>query len=170
MLRAPTPIHVRTQPHCLFSTHVASSFQIKSSVNRKNAKYVLKGEAANNIFKVNPDTGDVFAFARLDREKVSSYPLVALIVDKDTDKDLESPSSFTIKVHDINDNWPVFTQQLFNASVLEMSPGGTCPSCPSPPLSLIPSLEVALTLVISVPEVRSQQVQRSGYSARAATL
>ncbi|KAM6177175.1 cadherin-5 [Erethizon dorsatum] len=99
--------------------------KIKSSVNRKNAKYVLKGEAANSIFKVNPDTGDVYAFARLDREKVSSYPLVALIVDKDTDNNLEPPSTFTIKVHDINDNWPVFTHRLFNASVLEMSPGGT---------------------------------------------
>ncbi|XP_004626098.1 cadherin-5 [Octodon degus] len=99
--------------------------KIKSNMNRRNAKYVLQGEAANNIFQVNPETGDVYAFARLDREKVSSYPLVALIVDKDTDKNLEPPSTFTIKVHDINDNWPVFTHRLFNASVLEMSPGGT---------------------------------------------
>ncbi|XP_004843169.1 cadherin-5 isoform X2 [Heterocephalus glaber] len=99
--------------------------KLKSSVNRKNATYVLKGEAANSIFQVNADTGDVYAFARLDREKVSEYSLVALIVDKDTNKNLEPPSNFTIKVHDINDNWPVFTHRLFNASVLEMSPGGT---------------------------------------------
>lgn len=99
--------------------------KLKSSVNRKNAKYVLKGEAADSIFQVNADTGDVYAFARLDREKVSEYSLVALIVDKDTNKNLEPPSNFTIKVHDINDNWPVFTHRLFNASVLEMSPGGT---------------------------------------------
>ncbi|ELK14461.1 cadherin-5 [Pteropus alecto] len=95
--------------------------KIKSSVNRKNAKYVLKGESADKVFRVNEDTGDVYAFERLDREKISEYHLVALIVDKDTKKNLESPSSFTIKVHDVNDNWPVFTHRFFNASVPEMS-------------------------------------------------
>ncbi|XP_055992802.1 cadherin-5 [Sorex fumeus] len=99
--------------------------KIKSSVNRKNAKYVLRGEAADKVFKVDANTGDVYAFERLDREKVSEYHLTALIVDKDTNKNLESPSSFTIKVHDINDNWPVFTRQVFNASVPEMSAVGT---------------------------------------------
>ncbi|XP_075393458.1 cadherin-5 [Tenrec ecaudatus] len=99
--------------------------KIKSSMNRKNAKYLLKGESAGKVFRVNADTGDVYAFERLDREKVSEYHLVALVVDKNTDENLESPSSFTIKVHDINDNWPVFTHQLFNASVPEMSAMGT---------------------------------------------
>ncbi|XP_023379354.1 cadherin-5 [Pteropus vampyrus] len=98
--------------------------KIKSSVNRKNAKYVLKGESADKVFRVNEDTGDVYAFERLDREKISEYHLVALIVDKDTKKNLESPSSFTIKVHDVNDNWPVFTHRFFNASVPEMSAVG----------------------------------------------
>uniref|UniRef100_A0A8C4PM95 Cadherin-5 n=3 Tax=Equus asinus TaxID=9793 RepID=A0A8C4PM95_EQUAS len=99
--------------------------KIKSSVNRKNAKYLLKGESAGKVFRVNAETGDVYAFERLDREKISEYQLVALVVDKDTHKDLEAPSSFTIKVHDVNDNWPVFTHQLFNASVPEMSGLGT---------------------------------------------
>ncbi|XP_049642312.1 cadherin-5 [Suncus etruscus] len=95
--------------------------KIKSSMNRKNAKYLLRGEAADKVFKVDENTGDVFAFERLDREKVSEYHLVALVVDKDTNKNLEAPSSFTIKVHDINDNWPVFSRQVYNASVPEMS-------------------------------------------------
>ncbi|KAI5943121.1 Cadherin-5 [Manis javanica] len=99
--------------------------KIKSSVNRQNAKYLLKGESAGKVFRVNADTGDVYAFERLDREKTSEYHLIALVVDKDTEKDLESPSSFTIKVHDVNDNWPVFTHRLFNASVPEMSAVGT---------------------------------------------
>uniref|UniRef100_A0A250Y552 Cadherin-5 n=1 Tax=Castor canadensis TaxID=51338 RepID=A0A250Y552_CASCN len=101
--------------------------KIKSSVNRKNANYVLQGESAGKVFRVNADTGDVYAFERLDREKVSEYYLTALIVDKDTRKNLEPPSNFTIKVHDVNDNWPVFTRRLFNASVPEMSPVGMCP-------------------------------------------
>ncbi|XP_076988742.1 cadherin-5 [Tamandua tetradactyla] len=99
--------------------------KIKSSVNRKNAKYLLQGESAGKVFRVNADTGDVYAFERLDREKISEYHLIAVIVDKDTNKNLESPSSFTIKVHDVNDNWPVFTRRLFNASVPEMSTAGT---------------------------------------------
>ncbi|ELW56766.1 Cadherin-5 [Tupaia chinensis] len=99
--------------------------KIKSSVNSKNAKYVLKGESVGKVFRVNADTGDVYAFERLDREKISEYHLVALIVDKDSNRNLESPSSFTIKVHDVNDNWPVFTHRLFNASVPEMSAVGT---------------------------------------------
>ncbi|XP_014643925.1 PREDICTED: cadherin-5 [Ceratotherium simum simum] len=99
--------------------------KIKSSMNRKNAKYLLEGDFAGKVFRVNAETGDVFAFERLDREKISEYNLTALVVDKDTNKNLESPSSFTIKVHDVNDNWPVFTHRLFNASVPEMSAVGT---------------------------------------------
>ncbi|XP_059940466.1 cadherin-5 [Mesoplodon densirostris] len=99
--------------------------KIKSSVNRKNTKYQLKGESAGKVFQVDESTGDVYAFERLDREKISEYHLIALVVDKDTEKNLESPSSFTIKVHDINDNWPVFTHRVFNASVPEMSGIGT---------------------------------------------
>ena len=101
-------------------------------MNRKNTKYQLKGESAGKVFQVDESTGDVYAFERLDREKLSEYHLVALVVDKDTEKNLESPSSFTIKVHDINDNWPVFTHRVFNASVPEMSGIGTYPVCPSP--------------------------------------
>ncbi|KAF3817777.1 hypothetical protein GH733_013064 [Mirounga leonina] len=77
------------------------------------------------VFRVREDTGDVYAFERLDREKIPEYHLTALVVDKNTNKNLESPSSFTIKVHDVNDNWPVFTHRLFNASVPEMSAVGT---------------------------------------------
>ncbi|XP_006978546.2 cadherin-5 isoform X2 [Peromyscus maniculatus bairdii] len=99
--------------------------KIKSSVNRNNAKYVLRGESAGTIFRVRADSGDVYAFERLDREKKTEYFLTALIVDKETNVDLEQPSNFTIKVHDVNDNWPVFTRQVFNASVPEMSAMGT---------------------------------------------
>ncbi|XP_031196939.1 cadherin-5 [Mastomys coucha] len=99
--------------------------KIKSNVNRENAKYVLQGEFADKVFGVDANTGNVFAYERLDREKVSEYFLTALIVDKNTNKNLEQPSSFTIKVHDINDNWPVFSRQVFNASVPEMSAIGT---------------------------------------------
>ena len=140
-----THIHTcHTQAHTLMCAHIVpipSSCclffpQIKSNVNRKNAKYVLQGEFAGKIFGVDANTGDVLAFERLDREKVPEYFLTALIVDKNTNANLEQPSSFTIKVHDINDNWPVFTRQVFNASVPERSAIGTCLVSP---LSSLPS-------------------------------
>ncbi|XP_006269884.2 cadherin-5 [Alligator mississippiensis] len=99
--------------------------KIISSVRNKNAKYVLEGEYANTIFKVDEETGDVYAFERLDREKKSEYELTALIIDKITNQRMEAPSTFVIKVHDINDNVPIFVQKVFNGSVPEMSSVGT---------------------------------------------
>ncbi|XP_051831043.1 cadherin-5 isoform X1 [Antechinus flavipes] len=101
--------------------------KITSSVNSKNARYVLKGPEAGEgkLFKVQEKTGDVYAFERLDREKKSEYYLTAYIVDKDTNQNLEPPSNFTIKVHDVNDNAPEFAQRVFNGSVPEMSAVGT---------------------------------------------
>lgn len=124
--------------------------QIKSNVNRQNAKYVLQGEQAGKIFRVDADTGDVLAYERLDREKVSEYFLTALIVDKKTNKNLEQPSSFTVKVHDVNDNWPVFTHQVFNASVPEMSAIGMCLVFPLSPPLLNTSLKTPLTSTTSM--------------------
>lgn len=98
----------------------------------KKTEYQLRGESAGKVFRVDKNTGDVYALERLDREKISEYHLTALVVDKDSKKNLESPSSFTIKVHDVNDNWPVFTHRVFNASVPEMSGIGMCLVCPSP--------------------------------------
>lgn len=130
--------------------------QIKSNVNRENAKYVLQGEFADKVFGVDANTGNVFAYERLDREKVSEYFLTALIVDKNTNKNLEQPSSFTIKVHDINDNWPVFSRQVFNASVPEMSAIGMClVFLLSPPL-INTSLKTPLTSATSVLRVGLQ--------------
>ncbi|KAM9607602.1 cadherin-5 [Trichechus inunguis] len=115
-------MHIDEEKNTLLPHYVG---KIKSSANSKNAKYLLRGDSAGKVFRVDEKTGDVYAFERLDREKISEYHLVALIVDKNTNKNLEPPSSFTIKVHDVDDNLPVFTRQLFNASVPEMSPAGT---------------------------------------------
>lgn len=86
--------------------------------------YVLQGEYANSIFRVKDNTGDIYAFERLDREKKSEYELTALFIDKTTNQTLEPPSTFIIKVFDVNDNVPVFVQKMFNGSVPEMSPVG----------------------------------------------
>uniref|UniRef100_H3ASY9 Cadherin-5 n=1 Tax=Latimeria chalumnae TaxID=7897 RepID=H3ASY9_LATCH len=99
--------------------------KIKSSITSSNAKYVLEGEGANSIFRVEPQNGDVYAWKRLDREEKSEYKLTALIVDRNTGKKLDEPSDFTLKIIDINDNAPRFTLEFFNGSVPEMSSRGT---------------------------------------------
>uniref|UniRef100_A0A8C4Y7K1 Cadherin-5 n=1 Tax=Gopherus evgoodei TaxID=1825980 RepID=A0A8C4Y7K1_9SAUR len=115
-------MHIMEEINSPLPHHVG---KITSSSRNKNAMYVLEGEYANSIFKVREDTGDVYAFERLDREKKSEYELTALFIDRTTNKSLEPPSRFIIKVYDVNDNVPVFVQKVFNGSVPEMSPVGT---------------------------------------------
>ncbi|XP_058261430.1 cadherin-10-like isoform X4 [Hemibagrus wyckioides] len=88
-------------------------------------KYVLTGEGAGTIFVINENSGDLHATRRLDREEKASYTLSAKAVDKATGRDLEGPSTFTIKIHDINDNEPKFTRDPYIAAVQEMADVGT---------------------------------------------
>ncbi|XP_033898829.1 cadherin-5-like [Acipenser ruthenus] len=89
-----------------------------------SARFVIEGEGANTIFKVD-DLGDIYAWKTLDREEKSIYHLQAQIFDKKTNKQLEPTSEFEIKLNDINDNAPRFTHNIYNGSVKEMSKPGT---------------------------------------------
>ncbi|KAM6409303.1 cadherin-5 [Rhynochetos jubatus] len=115
-------MHIQEEIDTPLPHHVG---KITSSVSNNNAKYIIEGEYANTIFKVEENSGDVYAFERLDREKKAEYELTALIIDRRNNQSLERPSKFIIKVYDINDNVPVFVQKVFNGSVPEMSPVGT---------------------------------------------
>ncbi|KAK5859419.1 hypothetical protein PBY51_020974 [Eleginops maclovinus] len=88
-------------------------------------KYTLSGEGAGNIFTIDQITGDIHALVGLDREDKSYYTLKAQAVDMHTGLPLEPQSEFIIKVQDINDNEPRFTDGPYSASVPEMSPTGT---------------------------------------------
>uniref|UniRef100_A0A4W4HIE9 Cadherin-12 n=1 Tax=Electrophorus electricus TaxID=8005 RepID=A0A4W4HIE9_ELEEL len=88
-------------------------------------RYVLTGEGAGSIFVIDENSGDLHATRRLDREEKAFYTLSAKAVDKFTGRDLEGPSQFTIKIHDINDNEPKFTRDPYTASVQEMADVGT---------------------------------------------
>ncbi|XP_066109714.1 cadherin-9 isoform X2 [Saccopteryx bilineata] len=86
-----------------------------------NLKYILTGDGAGNLFVIDENTGDIHAAKKLDREEKSLYILRAKAIDRKTGRQVEPESEFIIKIHDINDNEPKFTKELYTASVPEMS-------------------------------------------------
>nr|XP_056710176.1 cadherin-6 [Euleptes europaea] len=88
-------------------------------------KYILSGDGAGDLFVINENTGDIQATRRLDREEKPVYILRAQAINKRTGRPVEPESEFIIKIHDINDNEPLFTKDVYNASVPEMSDVGT---------------------------------------------
>lgn len=100
-----------------------SIFQLHSDVDSGdgNIKYILSGEGAGTIFVIDDKTGNIHATKTLDREEQAQYTLTAQAVDRDTNKPLEPPSEFIVKVQDINDNPPEFLHGPYYARVPEMS-------------------------------------------------
>ncbi|KAM4705861.1 cadherin-9-like [Rhinophrynus dorsalis] len=90
-----------------------------------NLKYILSGDGAGSMFIIDENTGDIQAIKKLDREEKSLYVLRAKAIDKRNGKQVEPESEFVIKIHDINDNEPKFTKDIYTASVPEMSEVGT---------------------------------------------
>uniref|UniRef100_A0A3Q3W8R2 Cadherin-10 n=1 Tax=Mola mola TaxID=94237 RepID=A0A3Q3W8R2_MOLML len=90
-----------------------------------SVRYVLNGEGAGSLFKIDEKSGDIHATKRLDREEKAYYVLHAKAVNRFTNEALEGQSEFIIKIHDINDNEPRFTKELYVARVPEMSDIGT---------------------------------------------
>ncbi|XP_078543895.1 cadherin-18 [Lissotriton helveticus] len=90
-----------------------------------SVKYILTGEGAGSIFLIDDVTGDIHATTSLDREQKAHYVLHAQAIDRRKNLPLEPESEFIIKVQDINDNAPEFSDGPFVATVPEMSEVGT---------------------------------------------
>ncbi|XP_061821085.1 cadherin-6-like isoform X2 [Nerophis lumbriciformis] len=90
-----------------------------------SVRYVLTGDGAGSIFKIDEKSGDIHATKRLDREDKAYYVLRAKAVNRFTNVALEGESEFIIKIHDINDNEPRFTKDPYLARVPEMADIGT---------------------------------------------
>ncbi|XP_035490652.1 cadherin-6 isoform X1 [Scophthalmus maximus] len=88
-------------------------------------KYVLSGEGAGTVFVIDENNGDLHATRRLDREEKAFYILRATVVNKRTGQKLEPETEFTVKLHDINDNEPHFSKEVYTGSVPERSDIGT---------------------------------------------
>lgn len=83
--------------------------------------YILSGEGAGTVFVLDENNGDLHATRRLDREEKSFYVLRATVVDKTTGQKLEPETEFIVKLHDINDNEPQFSKEVYVGSVPERS-------------------------------------------------
>ncbi|KAJ8267949.1 hypothetical protein COCON_G00131210 [Conger conger] len=90
-----------------------------------SVKYVLTGEGAGTLFVIDEKSGDLHATKGLDREEKANYTLRAQAVNRYTGRPLEPETEFVVKIHDINDNEPKFTKEVYTASVPEMSDVGT---------------------------------------------
>ncbi|XP_077365125.1 cadherin-6-like isoform X2 [Festucalex cinctus] len=90
-----------------------------------SVRYVLTGDGAGTLFKIDENSGDIHATKRLDREEKAYYVLHAKAVNRFTNQALEGESDFIIKIHDINDNEPRFTKDPYVARVPEMADIGT---------------------------------------------
>ncbi|XP_059200938.1 cadherin-6 [Centropristis striata] len=101
--------------------------KLQSDQDRSNGvlKYVLSGEGAGTIFVIDENNGDLHATRRLDREEKASYVLRATVVNKQTGIKLEPETEFIVKLHDINDNEPHFSREVYTGSVPERSDIGT---------------------------------------------
>ncbi|XP_014113404.1 PREDICTED: desmoglein-2 [Pseudopodoces humilis] len=90
--------------------------------------YTISGQGVTEppygLFVINGKTGDLNITGRVDREKTPILLVRGHALDKNGAK-LEEPIDLPIKVVDINDNFPVFSHEVFVGSVEELSEAGT---------------------------------------------
>ncbi|NXW45866.1 DSG2 protein, partial [Nyctiprogne leucopyga] len=90
--------------------------------------YTISGQGVTEppygLFVINGKTGDLNITGRVDREKTPMLLLRGHALDK-TGAKLEEPIDLPIKIVDINDNFPVFSHEVFVGSVEELSETGT---------------------------------------------
>ncbi|KAM4704751.1 desmoglein-4-like isoform 2-T2 [Rhinophrynus dorsalis] len=103
---------------------VHSDIQIKQVI-----RYTVSGQGVDrppfNVFIINPTTGDLnVTSAIVDREVISVFYLVVRAIGMNG-QDLEKPLELRVRVMDINDNPPVFSQSVFSGSIAERSSANT---------------------------------------------
>ncbi|XP_042320368.1 desmoglein-2 [Sceloporus undulatus] len=90
--------------------------------------YTISGQGVTEppyqLFVINGKTGDLNITGIVDREQTPMLHLKGYALDQNG-ANLEKPLDLRIKVLDVNDNSPVFSQEVFSGSVEELSTIGT---------------------------------------------
>jgi len=81
-------------------------------------------ENLSDKFKLNTETGAVTIAQILDFERIKEYKLNIIAIDTGFEPK-QSKATLSIMLTDVNDNPPIFNQNLFNVFVLENSSPGT---------------------------------------------
>ncbi|XP_029393891.1 protocadherin-23 [Mus pahari] len=81
---------------------------------------LVKESSSAAKFAISQDTGVVVLARTLDFEEVTEYELIVRV----SDSVHHTEGSLIIRVLDVNDNPPVFTQDFYQAAVPELTPGG----------------------------------------------
>lgn len=93
-------------------------------VNSDVTYSILKSNQ-DSLISIDPESGLVTTAAALDRETQTEVWFLVAAVDGG-EPALSSTATVTVLVEDINDNEPVFQQQLYNVSIPEHSDIGSC--------------------------------------------
>lgn len=93
--------------------------------DNSDIRYSILKPSQDSLFSIDPRSGLVTTAAALDRE--TQMQLRFLVVAADGGEPaLSSTATVTVLVEDVNDNEPVFQQQLYNVSIAEHSDVGSC--------------------------------------------
>ncbi|NXI36597.1 CADH1 protein, partial [Galbula dea] len=103
--------------------------KIKSNKNKETKVfYSITGQGADTypvgVFIVERETGWLKVTKPLDREKMDKYILYSHAVSANG-QSVEDPMEIIITVTDQNDNWPVFTEEVFTGYIEENAKPGT---------------------------------------------
>ncbi|KAJ8399248.1 hypothetical protein AAFF_G00412860 [Aldrovandia affinis] len=88
-------------------------------------RYSIAKSEHGYLFDVDPESGLVTTAASLDHEREAEIRFLVVAVDGGSPP-LTSTASIAVYVEDVNDNEPVFEKQLYNVSLPEHTPVGTC--------------------------------------------
>ncbi|KAM6941752.1 protocadherin-23 [Lycodopsis pacificus] len=90
-----------------------------------DVRYSIPKSNQDSLISIDPESGLVTTAAALDRETQTEVWFLVVAADGG-EPALSSTATVTVLVEDVNDNEPVFQQQLYNVSIPEHSHVGSC--------------------------------------------
>ncbi|XP_061575163.1 protocadherin-23 [Cololabis saira] len=88
-------------------------------------RYSILKSSQKSLISIDPQSGLVTTAAALDRETQTQLRFLVVAADGG-EPTLSSTATVAVLVEDVNDNEPVFQQQLYNVSIPEHSDVGSC--------------------------------------------
>ncbi|XP_017277987.1 protocadherin-23 [Kryptolebias marmoratus] len=90
-----------------------------------DVRYSIMKSQQDDLIGVDSESGLITTAAALDRERQVEVWFLVVAADRG-DPALSSTATVTVLVEDVNDNEPLFQQQLYNVSIPEHSDVGSC--------------------------------------------